>query len=378
MNFSIVKTFFNKRNKKMQEKIKKIILYTIFGFLLFTLFYNWISTFVNFWLWTKINPSIIPIIRDWFWFGFVFLVWLFNIKNLYIFIKKNIFLIFLCIVFLWLGLGSSLFYYNQSINQIFVWIKSSILPIIVFLSAIFVWNIIQNTQKTYENKIQTTLQEKIYLFIKIFIIWWFLWQLWKILFPDFFYSIWYWPVWDWIYNSNPPIYYRTWPWWWMRFSWLFAWPNNYWYLLILLLPFVFQIVYKRRKKIDFLIFFLFVVSGVLTMSRWVLLGWTVQIVIFVIQIAKKNKDFIKKNIKKILWLTILSVLFFVFLSVKKIWSTIEHFDKREKWRNYIIQKPILWYGLWTSWPAFHIWGEIIPENFFFQIWIKKEVIKPKY
>ncbi len=353
----------------------------IYIFLIFLIFYNIFSTYLHFGSWLNIKASTTAIIRDWLRFFFIFIIWINNFKFTIKFLKQNKKTIFLLISLCLYSLFLSKIYYWKPFFEIAVWFKSIILAIFIFLSSIFLWTFIKQ-QKIFSKK---TFNQFIKYLLRFILVFGIIIQLLKIFIPDLFLKLWYWPVGDRNPNFNPPIYYRTWPWWLTRLSGLFAWPNNFWYFLVLFLPFLIWLISTKNNnlnsktisKTDIFLVSLFILNWILTLWRWVILGRIIELWLIIIFFKKYRTLLIsifKKNKKIILLISITLIIFLSFLFIKKIWSTNEHIAKRWEWINFIIQKPILWYWLGTSWPAFHYWWKIIPENFYFQIWIDLWII----
>jgi len=392
-------------------------------FLYFLVFYQPISTILSYWLGLQIRPWYIALSKDIIWLCFFLLIIFSNLSSFFLYIKKTYIILLFFLLFLISGFFS-IYLYNWfdffelkkyviiNIWSVFQWFRTILYPLIIFWSSIFVWIILYP-------KYWNFLDKKFFLFFfYIILLWWSFFQSAKHLFPSFFYHIWYGQVWDRKPWQNPPIYYRTWPWWIPRFSWLFAWPNNFWYLIILFSPLLYFFVLKKdeekqlkvtnfnqkinkqnikqnydltnnqqedisRNQSDFIfkekkhinikklseifIFIVLIISWILTMSRAVILAWCLQIIIIFYKKIQQNK-------KIFLPIFFLFLFLFLILSIYKIGSTSLHLSLRKDWLHYFFENPLYWYGIWYSWPSAHYTDSIIPENFYLQILIDSWII----
>jgi len=185
----------------------------------------------------------------------------------------------------------------------------------------------------------------------------------KYLWPDLFFHIGYWAIGDFIFGQEPPIYYRTGPWWEPRLQGIFAWPNNYGYFLAAFFPLLLSKYTKQKKKNHqlwwIIIISMTVLTILLTLSRTAIIG-------SIIWLCLLYRSAIKKD-KKILYSIIIgSISIVIGLSILKGWSTREHLIQKTSSISYIIAKP-MGYGLGSSWPAIHHNGTILPENYYMQI-----------
>lgn len=185
----------------------------------------------------------------------------------------------------------------------------------------------------------------------------------KYMWPDFFFNIGYGPIGDFIFGQEPPIYYRTGPWWEPRLQGLFAWPNNYGYFLAAFFPLLVytykQQVQKNAKLLRTIGILLAIVSIILTLSRSAWIGTIIGVVLMYATRFKQHK-------KVFWWVIIISIAGILWLSILKWWSTQEHIVQKLSSIQYVIDKP-LWYWLGSSWPAIHHEGTILPENYYMQI-----------
>ena len=317
--------------------------------------------------------KLLVIFRDSFWFLFVIFFWLKNFSITKNYIKKTANFLILLVAFLiiWFFVSHA----NQKgLGNMVVGIKYSIMFMFIFYSAGLVGYIISAQNK------------KINRFFSLFtglVIWvlslWFLVSSARIMFPDAFQKIWFWPVWDYKADQKPPVYYRTTSLalgWKPRLQWVFSWPNNYSYFLVLILPFClwfFPKFFEKETKIFkiwkynltqgqilwYWFFLLAIFSGLATRSRWFLIWGALAMGIFLAwKISRKYLFWIG-------WILLVLIGAFSFL---KWQSTLEHLESFQKAFGLVFEKP-LWYGLWTSWPAIHYWGTILPENTYLQILI---------
>jgi len=128
----------------------------------------------------------------------------------------------------------------------------------------------------------------------------------------------------------------------------------------------------HTKIILWLLCALFLGSGFLTLSRWVIVWRFVQSIFLAIPLLTTQR---RQTYKRFLlvWASIVWGLL-VALSLLKRWSTVERFHKRSEWRQFVRSAPFLGHWLWTSWPAVHHSGSVVPENFFLQLWIDSWIV----
>jgi hypothetical protein len=182
-----------------------------------------------------------------------------------------------------------------------------------------------------------------------------LWQWFKHLFPDFFFSFWYWPVGDFIFWEQPPIYYRTGPWGFPRLSWIFSWPNNYGYFLASMIAlfvsyskYGFQIKGVSRREFSFFLLFLFWLSLMWWLSRAAILAAVIILFsIFYSYFIYRKKFFF--------WLLFLFFFFLSSLSYYKGLSSREHFSATLNGVQFVFAH-VFGYWLWFSGPAVHFVG----------------------
>lgn len=284
-----------------------------------------------------------------------FVVYFKNIKSYFKLWIRPISLFLIMIIF---SIWVSYFQWKSSYDM-FIWLKYGFLYIFIFLSATWIWH--NFAQK--DNNIISRFIPFLKQFLTISLIISIIWQLLKFIFPDFFQTIWYWPIWDYVFWQNPPLYYRTWPWWLPRLQWIFAWPNNYWYFLVAFFGIFISILnwYKNQAKKfwNFILVMLWILSIVLTISRSAFIWWILVLILLNFGRIKKHK-----NISILLSLVFIAVIWVV--SILKWWSTLAHISSKVWSLSYVIKNP-LWYGLWTSWPAVFHNGSILPENYYIQL-----------
>jgi len=324
--------------------------------------YHIIVTFLWYWIIGGNSQAIISIARDAFWLIFVATIFILHIKDFKkYFIKwKNVWIRFgVLIVFsVWVS-----YLLWQSLINIMIWIKYWFFYLLIFLTASLVWFV-------WIKKISTRQLHWFQYFIFFIVIFWFLRQIMKMIKPEIFMSLWYWKFDDFYFGSKPPLYYLTGFEWTTRWQWIFAWPNNYGYLLVAFLPLILLWWSKWRKRLkdiirnplwhlNILLIVLWILAIWLTLSRAAIL-WTL------LAFALLSKKLIKKNKKIAIWILLIIFWWLIWLSMLKMESTIWHVQAKLSYISEVINNP-LWHGLGTSWPAVHHEGTMLPENYFIQI-----------
>lgn len=326
----------------------------VFHILSVVLIYN-----TNSWLWSTSMALIRELVRSVF---FVIIIVFYSHKNHHKrFLEKFSTTIGLTIFLFSYSIIFSLLKWKWMFD-IVIWIKYTLRYIAIFLMAIYIWSVIQ-TQQESEKKIKQFISWLTKLIIGI-IIGGIIRQLLKHTIPSFFYYLWYGPVGDFVLWSAPPLYYRTWPWWMPRLSWIFAGPNNYWYFLVLYSSFVLYWIQKKAKKSKWLLYWLlYWFSALTTLSRWVLV-WIISQCMTILYIARKKINY------KIWYIFSFGItgalIILIIVSLYKWWSTIEHITKSMEWVKNIIQNP-MWFWLWTAGPAIHYKWTLLPENYYLQL-----------
>ena len=325
-------------------------------FLIFVSLYHIVVTYVSFWLW-RLPPYSILLLRDVSWIVAILLFVLWNLSYLRKHISQwgNFWLLFL--ILLISSVGTSIVLWVDA-KQMIVWIKYSLYYILPLLSWLYVWWV--RAQSLSEQVIKKWIHIVWKVIVGVLIVWW-VWQILKNLAPWFMTSFWYGALGDYVYWQNPPLYYLTWPKWFQRWSWIFSWPNNYWYLLVAFFWLYWYGVkaYVANMWWKIALRSLFIVTLLATLSRCAILWVLVQIILisYIVYSSKR---------KMILLAIIAWVGAVIWLSVLKRESTIAHVKAKFDSLQYVQQSP-LWYWLWSSWPSIHSQWWYLPENFFIQL-----------
>lgn len=328
-------------------------------FLVFVVLYHLFVTLFVYWVMKGQYYEILSLSKDILRLLLIFTSFFVYLKHIKTYFQARSKPITLFIVLLLFSIWVSYIQWKSPYDM-FIWLKYGFLYIFIFLSATLIWSGFSlNKNNNNIQKLISFLKSFLCISIIISIIR----QLLKFIFPDFFQTIWYWPIWDYVFGQNPPLYYRTWPWWAPRLQWIFAWPNNYWYFLVAFFGMFISIInwYKNKAKKfwNFILVMLRIASILFTISRSALIGSVLVLILLNLsRIRKHQKIFI-------VWITIF-ILAILGISVIKWGSTLAHIHAKLSSMIYVFQKP-LWYGLWTSWPAvFHNWS-ILPENYYIQL-----------
>ena len=341
---------------KIYNYLKNTMLTTFSIFWVFNVFYQIISTFFVYWI--HLCESTYPaLIREWLRLVFllvIFLLWFKNFKPYWRKWRK------VWIAFVILIIVSILFSLQKdvSLSNMFIWIKYWFWWTFILISASFFGYVI--SEKWQKSKLIKILPR-----ILVLIVWlWFLRQWFKLLWPIFFYSLWYGGLDDYAYGENPPIYYLTSYQWTLRRQWLFSWPNNYWYFLVAFLPLVWRFFTNNIKKrqntiLSVVALIIWIVWMWATLSRAVLVWMVIVFLAMYWNVLKTKKRWLIRW-----WLWILIVL--AVLSVLKRESTMWHITSKLSTIPEVISEPF-WHWLGSSWPAIHYEWKYLPENYFLQI-----------
>lgn len=332
-------------------------------FVIYILAYFIISTFLvhnNY-----LGQTYVAISKELLWFGFVLVNMIYYRQHLrsYIFLMYPYYMLFLVIILVWVLVT---FFQQGHLDYIYsnmiIWLKYWLLFMAIMISASWLGWVFYSEKYDIKILIRNILNLVIFgLCIGA------IRQISKFLWPGFFIKyLWYGPVGDFDFN-NPPIYYRTWPWWWPRYNGIFAWPNNLWFLLVWLWSLV---IFSKNTFIKNWQKLVYIIVSLLVMSRWLVVWVLFQSLIYLYIYGSQNYRHYMKYIR---YASIVVILLFVVLSIYKRWSTMDHISLFIAGFQKFFDN-IWWYGLWSSWPAVHWRGNILPENFYIQIMIDFGII----
>jgi hypothetical protein len=234
--------------------------------------------------------------------------------------------------------------------------KYDLLPILILLSAVVVGIVTYPAQAKQEMR----WRRFVYL-IAFLLVGWLVWQIGKVMLPEFYARWWYGAVGDFVQGTAPPLYYRTWPGGSMRLQGLFAWPNNYGFWLVGIASFwLVSLGFAKHRKLLAWWSSIFFVSLLRTLSRGAWIGVFVQIV-FLAYVTWSSR-----LRRMVAWWGGVFVLGIALLSLLKQGSSLAHIEAFWSAITTIAQQPF-GYGLGMSWPAVHFGGAFLPENHYFQL-----------
>ena len=337
----------------------------IWWFFVLIAMYHVIVTVLWYWILWWNSQIYISIARDALWILLFLIVFFLNIKEIskYLIKWKNVRIWFIVLIAFSILVS---FLMWSSIENMMIGIKYWFFYLFIFLSASLIWFFwIKKLNKVHIHRFQ--------YFLIWLVVFWFVWQIMKMIRPELFINIWYWKFDDFYFWANPPLYYLTWFEWTTRWQWLFSWPNNYGYFLVAFLPIILlwrntwlkklKNIFKNPiKNLNFLLIAIRILAIIMTLSRAAII-WLVLI------FALLSKDRIKKNRKNkniFIWILWFILLWIIWLSALKRDSTLWHINAKLAYIWEIIDNPI-WHWLGTSWPAIHHNWTMLPENYFMQI-----------
>ena len=326
-------------------------------FLVFMILYHVIHTFFWYGL-SVIDPFLLSVSKDIVWLLLVAACGIMYWKEIPRFLQQRKIPLLL---FVWLLLRSIFLSLQHNIwrDMIMVGIKYDIYPLLIFVTALFLWSVCSfSVYKTKEILLSAiSWRRKIAWFILVLGL---LIQLLKWLFPDIFSVFGYGAVGDYVLGQHPPLYYRTWPGGVMRLQWLFSGPNNYGFMLVSyfsLLIWYMVILWKQWRR--WLLVVVYSASVVWTLSRWVWVGIAAQSFLLIL--------FFRPQWKKYLLLIVVMILVAMFAVANlKVGSTTAHLAAWFSGRDAFIVQP-WWYGLASAGPAVHRDAIYLPENHYLQL-----------
>jgi hypothetical protein len=145
-------------------------------------------------------------------------------------------------------------------------------------------------------------------------------------------------LWDFVWQTKPPLYYLTsyngFP----RLGWLFSGPNEYGYLLMTMFSFLLLHIRRDRRTI----WVLYVGSLFATISRWALIWVGFQLIV----------RYWRRYYQWVVVGGLLGIWLLIVLSIWKPESTSTHLMSKV-WNAKVIAHQPLWYGFGISGPSIH-------------------------
>lgn len=336
------------------------------AFLIFISLYFILHTILVYgWWW--VSKTLTSFSKEILWFGFALVIALVYWKSTIKFIKqyKALTLVSLFILVIWSSITIIQWdMLTDSIKNIIIWVKYGVLYMYIFYTALLVWYIAKD-------KIDDRFVNWVYYFYLGVICVWFLIQISKLIFPDLRYSIWFRTIDIYRPDMAPPIYYLTNVDGFVRLSWLFSGPNNYWFWLVGVLS-IFawsrELGVWKSSKYDIFGKIIYIASSILNLGRSIWIGMITQIIIYL----KKN-NIISKYKKTFYGLSILAIWALGYMTYHKWDSTIKHFESTIHGISKFLNNP-WWYWLGSSGPGIYYNGFILPENYYLQIMIDFGII----
>ncbi len=335
-------------------------------FFSFVSLYHILVTYFSFWH-QRVQPYVLLLIRD---LGWIVAIWVFLLDGFWTKwwgreIWNKLFyrwgwplVIALALVVMGIIVSICL---GVLTNQIFVGIKYSLYYLLPFFSAIYLGLYLK---KSSEISWWTAFKKIIHLVrigtIVIIVAGW-IWQIAKNIFPDFFMQFGYGPLGDYVFGSNPPLYYLTWPQGFQRLSGIFSGPNNYGYFLVAFFWLYWFGIrhYVSKKNVKVLLWALYIATLLATFSRGAILWMLIQVILISYVVYHTER-------KIIAWAIVAWVATVGMLSFLKRESTIAHLQAKFSSLQYVSHAP-RGFWLWSSWPSSLSQWWYLPENFFVQI-----------
>jgi len=337
------------------------------GFLSIILLYHILVTVIWFGIFHGNLPQIPSLLRDWIWIFWFLISTLAFWKLLPGYWKRRrnawIGFVVLCLFSILVSWSK-----DKSFYDMFVWFKYGFQYISFFLMATVLGWIAGKQHIT--DRIERFFA-RVPFWLTVVVGFGFLWQGAKLLWPNLFLSLWYWPLDDFHFGANPPLYYLTWLWGTLRWQGIFAGPNNYGYFLVAFLPLILQAfplkLAERKSRFtkqilpNLAVNLLWMAAILATLSRTAIIG-----VLVVFALTKLNRW--KSHKKRAYGIGVFALLGIIGLSVLKGSSTIAHIHAKLWSLSYVFEHP-RGYGLGSSGPAIHHNGTMLPENYFIQLLI---------
>lgn len=339
------------------------MLWIIGLFLLFQVAYHVIVTI--FWYGIQwIDPTLIAILRDGVRIFFVVLFALYYHKYWKVYVAHwwKVWLGFVVLVIF--AILTSFFLFHRSPSDMLIGIKYGLWRMMILLTASGLGFFLGQKKQTLTSSFSW-----IKWSLVVIVILGRIWQVGKLLFPDVFFFLGYGKLDDFHFGVNPPIYYLTGFEGTLRWQGLFSWPNNYGYFLLLFLPLILYFfplkkvsgvrTWLRVNQLSLLVILLRIGALLATLSRAAFVG------LFVIGVISQF-SFLKQHKKQMIAFGLLALFLLIGISVWKWDSTQAHLQAKRGGLIDVINAP-LGFGLGSSGPAVHHWGNKLPENYYLQL-----------
>lgn len=314
-----------------------------------------------------ISKSIMSLSKEVLWFGFVWLIALLNFRTTVRFIRQYNYITIIILLILVIWSVVTLYQWDMfidSVKNIIIWLKYGVLYIFIFYTALLIWYIAKD-------RIDEKFVHWIYYFYLMILCAWFLIQISKLIFPDIRYSVWFRMIDIYRPDMAPPIYYLTNVDGFIRLSWLFSGPNNYWFRLVGTLSIFLwskELGVWKLSKYDIFSKIIYIVSSILNLGRSIWIGMITQIILYL-----KKHNIISIYKKTFTGLSILALWALGYMTYHKRDSTVKHFESTIHGILKFLDNP-RWYWLGSSWPGIFYNGFILPENYYLQIMIDFGII----
>lgn len=302
-------------------------------------------------------------IRELFWILAIGIILILNRKQIGEYLKRRKWCRIVFIILSIFSVGISFLLCEKTLSDCVVGFKYCFQRMAIFLSFTMIGFF-------YKEKLKSqTFLSWLKIFIVFVVLFWFFWQIGKLIRPNLFELMGYTLNLDnYQYGMKPPIYYLTGYEGTLRWQGLFSGPNNYGYFLVGFFPLVVLLFWMKWKElknltvhkiINLSVLGIWILAMIVTLSRAVFV-WGLLILLGL------NWSFLKKQKKKMIMVIIMGVLALLWISIWKWDSTKEHLVNKFSAVSQFFDQP-LGYGLWTSGPAVHYHGVYLPENYYFQI-----------
>lgn len=315
-----------------------------------------------------VSKTAMSFSKEILWFGFVILSAILNLRTTIQFVKQYRYITIITLLILVIWSLVTLYQWNtfiDSIQSIIIWLKYGVLYIFIFYTALLIWYIAKNQTE------ETNFSHWIYYFYLVVLCVWFLIQIDKLIFPDMRYDLWFRTIDIYRPDMSPPIYYLTNVDGFVRLSWLFSGPNNYWFWLVGVLSILLwskELWVWKSSKYDIFGKIVYFISAILNLGRSIWIGMIAQIILYL-----KKYNIISTYKKTFTGLALLAVWALGYMTYHKWDSTIKHFESTINGILKFLENP-WWYWLGSSWPGIYYNGFILPENYYLQIMIDFGII----